>query len=71
MVAHLCQSKNKIKIKIKKINKKIEKMKKSVIQKKNPQNYHDLWVPNLKKKYFYSKRKKTKLPRHMSAKPDT
>ena len=48
MVAHRCQSK-KVKItkkkknEIKNENKKLEKMKKNIIQtKKNPQNYHGL-----------------------------
>ena len=33
-------------------------MKKNIIQKKSPQNYHGPWKPNLIK-FFYSKRKKT------------
>ena len=50
MVAHRCQIKknknNWNKSKRKNENKEIEKMKK-MIQKKNPQNYHGPWVPNL------------------------
>ena len=44
---------------IKNENKKLEKMKKNIIQtKKNPQNYHGLWVPNLIK-FFIQKEKRT------------
>ena len=46
-------------------------MKKNIIQKKSPQNYHGPGKPNLIK-FFYSKRKKNaKLPWPMSAKSDT
>ena len=52
MVAHHCQSKQ---IKINE-NKEIEKIK-IILFRKNPQNYHGLWVPNLMKKFL--KRHKT------------
>ena len=64
MVAHHCQSKKKKK-------KKNLKIKKNIIQKKTPQNYHGPLVPNLMKR-FYSKRKKnTKSPWLRSARSDT
>ena len=45
-------------------------MKKNVIQKKTPQNYHGPRVPNLIKHFLFKKKKK-KLPWPMSAKSDT
>ena len=47
-------------MKIKIENKKIEKMKKNIIQKKTSQNYHGSWVPNLIN-FFIQKEKKHKI----------
>ena len=47
---------------------KNQKNEKIIIQKKTPQNYHGLWVPNLINFLF---KKKKKLPWPMSAKSDT
>ena len=76
MVAHrILKKKYKYKTKIKKnkIKNENKKIEKHIIQKKKPQNYHGLWVPNLIERFFIQKEKRrtTKFPWPMSAKSHT